>query len=93
MFDRGISENGLSRQVCAVYASPDRRSALSQIALNVLVIHGAEDPWIRPKACKEIATAIPGAKFVLVDGMGHGILRPTWPKLIEVITEHISTDS
>ena len=93
MFDRGISENGLNRQVCAVYAAPDRRPALSTISAKTLVIHGAEDPLISPEASKEIATAIPGVKFVLVDGMGHGILRPNWPKLIELITEHVLTAS
>lgn len=93
MFDRGISKDGLNRQVCAVYAAPDRRPALSKMSLKTLVIHGAEDPLISPEASKEIAVAIPGAKFVLVDGMGHGILRPTWPKLIELITEHVLTAS
>jgi pimeloyl-ACP methyl ester carboxylesterase len=93
MFDRGISDDGLNRQVCAVYAAPDRRPALSRISSNTLVIHGAEDPLISPEASKEIAAAIPGAKYVLVDGMGHGILRPTWPKLIELITEHVLTVS
>lgn len=93
MFDRGISDDGLNRQVCAVYAAPDRRPALSKISTKTLVIHGAEDPLISLKASKEIATAIPGSKFVLVDGMGHGILRPTWPKLIELITEHVLTVS
>ena len=93
MFDRGISEDGLNRQVCAVFAAPDRRPALSTISTKTLVIHGAEDPLISPEASKEIATAIPGAKFVLVDGMGHGILRPNWPKLIELITEHVLADS
>jgi pimeloyl-ACP methyl ester carboxylesterase len=93
MFDRGISEDGLNRQVCAVYAAPDRRKSLSEISTKTLVIHGTEDPLVHPEASKEIATAIPGAKFVLVDGMGHGILRPTWPKLIELITEHVLTAS
>jgi pimeloyl-ACP methyl ester carboxylesterase len=93
MFDRGVSKDGLSRQVCAVYAASDRRLALSRMSLKTLVIHGAEDPLISPEASKEIAAAIPGAKFVLVDGMGHGILRPTWPKLIELITEHVLTAS
>ena len=93
MFDRGISEDGLNRQVCAVYAAPDRRMSLSEISTKTLVIHGSEDPIIRPEASKEIATAIPGAKFVLIDGMGHGILRPNWSKLTELITEHVITAS
>lgn len=91
MFDRGISENGLNRQVCAVYAASDRRQALSTISSSTLVIHGAEDPLISPEASKEVADAVPGARFVLVNGMGHGILKPTWPKLAELITEHVLT--
>ncbi len=93
MFDRGISDNGLNRQVCAVYAAPDRRLALSKISSKTLVIHGKEDPLISPEASEEIATAVPSAKYVLVDGMGHGILKPTWSKLIELITEHVLPDS
>jgi pimeloyl-ACP methyl ester carboxylesterase len=93
MFDRGISEEGLRRQVCAVYAASDRRPALSRMSVKTLVIHGTDDPLISPEASKEIATAIPGAKFVLVDGMGHGILRPSWPKLLELLTKHVLTAS
>ena len=89
MYDRGISEDGLNRQVCAVYAAPDRRQALSKISTKTLVIHGAEDPIISPDAGREIATAIPCAKFVLVNGMGHGILRPNWSILIKLITENV----
>lgn len=89
MFDRGISQDGLNRQVCAVFASPDRRPALSKISARTLVINGAEDPIVSPEAGKELATAIPGAKFLLVDGMGHGVLRPNWPELIELIAEHV----
>jgi pimeloyl-ACP methyl ester carboxylesterase len=41
MFDRGISDDGMRRQVCAVYAAPDRRSALSKVTIPTLAIHGA----------------------------------------------------
>ena len=90
MFDRGISDNGMRRQVCAVYAAPDRRSALSKVTIPTLVIHGADDPLIHPEASKEIATAVPGAEYFIIEGMGHGILRPAWPRLIELIGRHIS---
>jgi pimeloyl-ACP methyl ester carboxylesterase len=90
MFDRGIIDDGMRRQVCAVYAAPDRRSALSKVTAPTLVIHGADDPLIRPEASKEIATAIPGAKYYIIEGMGHGILRPVWPWLIELIGQHVS---
>lgn len=93
MFDRGISENGLKRQVCAVYAAADRRPALSRIFSKTLVIHGKEDPLISPEASKEVANAVPDSEYVIIDGMGHGILRMTWPKLVDLITEHVLTAS
>lgn len=90
MFDRGISDDGMRRQVCAVYAASDRRPALSGVTAPTLVIHGTDDPLIHPEASKEIATAVPGAKYYLIEGMGHGILRPVWPRLIELISQHVS---
>jgi len=88
MYDRGVNDSGMARQVAAVYASPDRRPALAKLSLPALVIHGAEDPLISPQASKEVADAIPGARFELIQGMGHGILKPTWERLAELITEH-----
>ena len=90
MFDRGISDDGMRRQVCAVYAAPDRRSELSEVTVPTLVIHGADDPLIHPEAGKEIAAAIAGAKYFIIEGMGHGILCPVWPRLIALIGDHIS---
>jgi pimeloyl-ACP methyl ester carboxylesterase len=89
MFDRGIHHDGMRRQVCAVYAAPDRRPALKGITAPTLVIHGADDPLVHPEAGKEIAEAIAGAKFCVIEGMGHGILRPVWPQLSELIGEHV----
>jgi pimeloyl-ACP methyl ester carboxylesterase len=90
MYDRGISDNGMRRQVCAVYAAPDRRPALSKVKAPTLVIHGADDPLIRPEAGKEIADSVPGAKCYVIEGMGHGILRPVWPRIIELIGQQVS---
>jgi pimeloyl-ACP methyl ester carboxylesterase len=91
MFDRGINDDGMRRQVCAVYAAPDRRPALTGVTAPTLVIHGADDPLIHPEAGKEIAAAIAGAKYFIIEGMGHGILRPSWPQLTELIDRHIET--
>jgi pimeloyl-ACP methyl ester carboxylesterase len=93
MFDRGISNDGMRRQVCAVYAASDRRTALSKVTVPTLVIHGSDDPLIHSEASNEIAAAIPGAKYSLIEGMGHGILRPVWPRLIELISKHVLDNS
>lgn len=93
MFDRGISHEGLRRHVCAVYAASDRRPALKGVTAPTLVIHGADDPLIRPEASKEIAEAIPGSTYCEIEGMGHGILRPVWPQLTELIGRHVEMSS
>lgn len=89
MYDRGISDNGLKRQVCAVYASDDRRPFLSKLRTSTLVIHGSEDPLISPEATQEVADYVPNAKFIQINNMGHGILRPVWSKLVEIILNHV----
>ena len=88
MFDRGINDDGMRRQVCAVYAAPDRRPALARVAAPTLVIHGVDDPLIHPEASREIAEAIPGAKYHAIEGMGHGILQPAWSQLTELIVQN-----
>ena len=83
----------MRRQVCAVYAAPDRRSALAKIAALTLVIHGADDPLIHPETRNEIAEAVPGARYCAIEGQGHGILKPVWPIFIELIDEHVKKSS
>ena len=46
--DRGAEEDA-ARQRAAVIASGDRRRALAGLRMPVLVIHGEQDPIIRPK--------------------------------------------
>ena len=50
-----------------------------------------DDPLIHPEASKEIAEAVPGAKYYAIEGMGHGILKPTWSQLTELIDQHTKT--
>ena len=89
MFDRGINNDGMRRQVCAVYAASDRRSALRGVTAPTHVIHGVEDPLIHSEASKEIAVAVPNATYQTIEGMGHGILKPAWSQLVKLIIRHI----
>ena len=50
-----------------------------------LVIHGTRDKLVRPSGGKATAKAIPGAKLMKVEGMGHDLPRPLWPTLIDAI--------
>jgi pimeloyl-ACP methyl ester carboxylesterase len=87
-FDRGYSTAGGIRQLGAIVASGDRTAKLRGIEAPTLVIHGDRDRMVRPSGGKATAKAIPGSKLVMIDGMGHDLPRPLWPRLIELITAH-----
>jgi 3-oxoadipate enol-lactonase len=52
----------------------DNRDSLSLITAPVLILHGAEDAIIPPRAAKDLAAAIPQAELVLLPGVGHLLL-------------------
>jgi pimeloyl-ACP methyl ester carboxylesterase len=87
-YERGPNPAGAARQMLAIIASGDRRDALRRLAVPTLVIHGTNDPLVRFAAAPDLASAIPGAKLVAIDGMGHTLPRPAWPQVIDAIAAH-----
>ena len=43
---------------------------------------------IRPSGGKATAKAIPGARLMMIEGMGHDLPRGAWPQIIDAIAEH-----
>ena len=82
--DPGAPEDDL-RQRAAIIASGDRRKALAGLNIPTLVIHGDQDPVIRPKGGRATADAIPGARLVTYPGMGHDLPKPLWPSILDEI--------
>jgi pimeloyl-ACP methyl ester carboxylesterase len=78
-FDRGHNPAGVARQLHAVTASGDRSRRLRQVRAPTVVIHGDRDPLVRPAAGRSVAAAIPGARLVMIPGMGHDLPRELWP--------------
>ncbi|MDP9187836.1 MAG: alpha/beta fold hydrolase [Actinomycetota bacterium] len=87
-YDRGHDMRGPGRQLGAIIASGNRASELHRIKAPTLVIHGTNDKLIRTSGGRATAKAIPGAKLMLIDGMGHDLPRPLWPQLIDAIAGH-----
>jgi pimeloyl-ACP methyl ester carboxylesterase len=52
---------------------------LADLRVPALVLHGAQDPLIRPSAARRTAAAIPGARLVILAGVGHDIPAPLFP--------------
>jgi pimeloyl-ACP methyl ester carboxylesterase len=87
-YDRGYDVRAGGRQLGAIIASGDRTEMLRRIAAPSLVIHGTVDKMIRPSGGKATAKAIPGARLMMIEGMGHDLPRGAWPTLIDAISEH-----
>ncbi len=68
------------RQLAAIMADGDRTPMLSRIAVPTQVIHGAADPLVPVGCGRDLAQHIPGAKLDVVDGMGHDLPQPLWPR-------------
>ncbi|MDW7992240.1 MAG: alpha/beta hydrolase [Anaerolineae bacterium] len=52
----------------------DVRHRLSELRMPVLVVTGAEDTTVPPSVQQALAQGIPGARHVVVEGSGHGII-------------------
>jgi pimeloyl-ACP methyl ester carboxylesterase len=87
-FDRGLSPAGTARQLAAVLASGSRKEALKAVSVPALVIHGDADPLVPVAGGIDTADAIPGAKLMIVKGMGHALPPAVWPQVIEAVAGH-----
>ena len=87
-YERGLSAEGVGRQLRAILASGARNKQLATVRTPTLVIHGTVDPLVRPEAGRDTANSIPGAKLVMIERMGHAIPIPMWPQIIGAIADH-----
>ena len=84
-WDRGHDEAGVTRQLLAVLASPERTEALGSVRVPTVVIHGADDPLIDLSGGRATAAAVPGAELVVIRGMGHDLPAEVWPRVVDAI--------
>lgn len=89
--DRSYYPQGTGRQLLAILADGSRVARLGTIRAPTLVIHGQEDPLVPLEAGKHTAASIPGAKLMIIPGMGHDLPPPLTPVLVEAIASHCAT--
>jgi pimeloyl-ACP methyl ester carboxylesterase len=87
-YERGLNPPGVGRQLRAILASGSRKERLRSVKAPTLVIHGTVDPLVNPEGGKDTAASIPGAKLVMIEGMGHALPIPMWPQIIDAIDKH-----
>ena len=89
---RSYHPPGIARQLVAIAATGDRTAVLKQIRSPTLVLHGDEDPLLRP-ACGEATASVireggGEARLEMVPGMGHDLPVPLLPRLAATIAAH-----
>jgi pimeloyl-ACP methyl ester carboxylesterase len=89
-YRRSFQPEGYMRQLGAVLASGDRVAALHRIRVPTLVIHGDEDRLVPPAASEHIARLVPDSRLEIIEGMGHDLPEPLWPRLADLIVGHAS---
>lgn len=90
-YDRSYRPQGTLRQYAAIIASPDRTAALGAVRVPTMVIHGADDPLIRPDGGEATAAAVPGAELLVIPGMAHDLPPELWPQIVAAIVRNAAT--
>jgi pimeloyl-ACP methyl ester carboxylesterase len=58
---------------------------LSQLRLPTLVLHGSDDPLLRPAAARRTAKSIRGARLVIMPGVGHYLPAEVYPQIVSEV--------
>jgi pimeloyl-ACP methyl ester carboxylesterase len=90
-WDRDHDEVATTRQAIASLASGDRTNKLRDLTTPTLVVHGTCDTMCDLSGGRATAAAIPHAKLVLIEGMGHDIPPGLWDRLADLIAAAVQS--
>jgi len=85
--DRAYYPAGIGRQLVAILAAKSRLERLKALRVPTLVIHGIDDVLVPVENGRLVAAAVPGARLVEFEGMGHDLPRRVWPQGLDAIEE------
>jgi pimeloyl-ACP methyl ester carboxylesterase len=72
-------------QSTAIVKSGSRLDELGRISAPTLIIHGTEDPLLHHDHSAKCARLIPGAKLVLLEGVGHEMPQGILPEIHDAV--------
>jgi pimeloyl-ACP methyl ester carboxylesterase len=87
LYDRSYYPLGLGRQLVAILAAKSRVTGLAAVKVPTLVVHGIDDPLVPPENGRRVASAVPGARLIELEGMGHNLPEKYWPLVADAIAE------
>src|SRR5437879_495533 len=83
--DRAYHPAGFGRQLGAVIVARGRLERLGSVSVPTLVIHGDADILVPVENGRRVAAAVPGARLMEIEGMGHDLPRRVWPQVADAI--------
>jgi pimeloyl-ACP methyl ester carboxylesterase len=86
-YDRSYYPAGFGRQLVAILAAKTRVPALANVRVPTLVVHGLDDPLVPPENGRRVAAAVPGARLIELEHMGHNLPPEYWPLVADAIAE------
>jgi pimeloyl-ACP methyl ester carboxylesterase len=89
-FDRSYYPAGIGRHFAAIMGTGSLLRYDRRITAPTVVIHGKADKLMRPFGGRAVAMAIPGARLVLIDGMGHELPEQVWDQIIGELKNNFS---
>lgn len=91
--DRAYYPPGFVRQLGAILVASGRLERLGSLRVPTLVIHGDSDILVPVENGRRVAAAIPGARLLEIQGMGHDVPRRVWPEVVDAITSLARQDT
>jgi pimeloyl-ACP methyl ester carboxylesterase len=91
LYQRSYYPAGVLQQFLAILCTGSLLKIDQEIQQATLVIHGSKDRLLPPSHGRAVAKAITGAKFELIDGMGHDIPPHFIPSLSELFADHFKS--
>jgi pimeloyl-ACP methyl ester carboxylesterase len=80
------------RQFDAILGTGSLLRFTRRITAPTVVVHGSQDPMMRLRNGRNLARVIDGARFLVVDGMGHDLPEPVWRPVVAALVENFPTD-
>jgi pimeloyl-ACP methyl ester carboxylesterase len=84
-YDRCRHPAGAVHQMRAIIAGGDRTERLGGLGTPTLVVHGRADTLIAFDGGEATAAAIPGARLLALDEMGHNLPISYWPEILDAV--------
>jgi pimeloyl-ACP methyl ester carboxylesterase len=88
MFDRARDINASMNHGLVPSPTREQVEALGRVRVPTLVIHGTDDPMFPPEHGAAMAKAIPGARLLMLEGLGHEVPRRLHGEFARAILEH-----